>query len=78
MASTKIPTKLQKVIEEVDEISNCIDQLRDSCESLRKEIQESLSQDDKIRELQTIINKINESEKTLFYLNALKSAKDVR
>ena len=69
---------MKKAIEEVEEISNSIERLRESCESLQKEIQESLNQDDKMTELQAIVNKISELEKALFFLNALKSAKDIR
>lgn len=78
MASTKIPLLVQKAIAEANEIISNISELKNSCKSLQKEIQESLNKDEKMVEFESLLNKINELEKSLFYLNTLQSVQEIR
>lgn len=78
MASAKIPLLVEKAIADVNDITNRIYELKSSCRLLQKEIQESLKKDDKMLEYESLLNKINELEKSLFYLNTLQSVQEIR
>lgn len=78
MASKKIPLLVEKAIGEVNDITSSIYELKNSCQLLQNEIRESLNKDDKMVEYESLLNKINELEKTLFYLNTLQSVQEIR
>ncbi|XP_043478582.1 RAD50-interacting protein 1 [Leptopilina heterotoma] len=77
LASAKIPLLVEKSIADVNDMTNRIYELKSSCRLLQKEIQESLKKDDKMLEYESLLNKINELEKSLFYLNTLQSVQEI-
>lgn len=78
MASTEAPSKVKAVIESVEKIGIEIEQLQVSSGELSENIQEALHENDKNLELQDIVNKIGQLDKTLSYLNFVKCIEDIR
>ncbi|XP_011865404.1 PREDICTED: RAD50-interacting protein 1 isoform X1 [Vollenhovia emeryi] len=68
MASTTAPSKVKAVVESVEHINGEVEQLEETCLRLSKEIEEMFSENDKNLELQKIIDKIGQLDKSLSYL----------
>ncbi|KAH0947271.1 hypothetical protein HN011_011032 [Eciton burchellii] len=68
MVSNTATSKVKAVIENVEHISNEVEQLQGISTNLNKNIKETLSENDKNLELQEVIDQIGQLDKTLSYL----------
>jgi len=78
MASTTAPSKVKPVIENVERISCEIEQLQESSATLRKQIEETFNENDKNLELQGVIDRIGQLDKSLSYLCFIKYIENIR
>lgn len=78
LASSEAPSKIQEAVEEVNQIVKCINDMRESCESVSLSIEERLQQENKTSELQTIIDDITYLERSSLYLQFVKFIEDLR
>ncbi|XP_071578297.1 RAD50-interacting protein 1 isoform X2 [Temnothorax nylanderi] len=68
MASTTAPSKVKAVVENVECVNCEVKQLQKTCLDLSKMIEETFSENDKNLELQEVIDKIGQLDKSLSYL----------
>ncbi|KAL6261949.1 hypothetical protein P5V15_007033 [Pogonomyrmex californicus] len=68
MASTTTPSKVKAVIEDVEHVSCEVEQLQKTCTDLKKKIKETFNENDTNLELQEVIDKIGQLDKSLSYL----------
>ncbi|XP_077256575.1 RAD50 interactor 1 isoform X1 [Temnothorax americanus] len=68
MASTTAPSKVKAVVENVECVNCEVNQLQKTCLDLSKMIEETFSENDKNLELQEVIDKIGQLDKSLSYL----------
>lgn len=78
MASTTAPSKVKAVVESVEHIKDQADQLQEISTDLNKKIKEAFSENDKNLELQEIIDKIGQLDKSLSYLYFIKYIENIR
>ncbi|XP_039306850.1 RAD50-interacting protein 1 isoform X1 [Solenopsis invicta] len=72
MASTTTPSKVKMVVENVEYVNYEVEQLQEICLKLSKRIDETFGKNDKNLELQEIIDKIGQLDKSLSYLYFVK------
>ncbi|XP_012220909.1 RAD50-interacting protein 1 [Linepithema humile] len=77
MVSTTAPSKVKPVIENVDRISCEIEQLQESSRTLGQQIEETFNENDKNLELQGVIDKIGQLDKSLSYLYFIKYIENI-
>ncbi|XP_032669239.1 RAD50-interacting protein 1 isoform X2 [Odontomachus brunneus] len=77
MASTTAPSKVKAVVESVEHIKGEADQLQEISTDLNKKIKEAFSENDKNLELQEIIDKIGQLDKSLSYLYFIKYIENI-
>ncbi|XP_058796896.1 RAD50-interacting protein 1 [Phymastichus coffea] len=77
LASSEAPSKIQEGVEEVDLIVHCIDEVKENCKITSMEIVERLSQENKISELQNVIDDISYLERSSLYLQFVKFIEDL-
>jgi len=78
MVSNTAPSKVKAVIENVEHISNEVEQLQGISINLNKNIKETLSENDKNLELQEVIDQIGQLDKTLSYLYFIEHIENLR
>jgi len=78
MVSTTAPSEVKAVIENVEHISNEVEQLQGVSSNLSKNIKETLSENDKNLELQEVIDQIGQLDKTLSYLYFIEHIENLR
>ncbi|XP_029170005.1 RAD50-interacting protein 1 isoform X2 [Nylanderia fulva] len=77
MASTTAPSKVKRVIENVERISEEVYLLHNYCADLTKKIEETFSENDKNIMLQESIDKIGQLDKSLSYLYFIKYIENI-
>lgn len=78
MASTTAPSKVKAVVENVIRIQGEANQLQEISADLIGKIKEAFSENDKNLELQEIIDKIGQLDKSLSYLYFIKYIENIR
>lgn len=78
MTSTTTPSKVKAFVENVEQINNEIEQLRDIAADLEKKFEETFSENEKNLQLQEIIDKIGQLDKSLSYVYFIKHIEDIR
>jgi small-conductance mechanosensitive channel len=78
MVSNTATSKVKAVIENVEHISNEVEQLQGISTNLNKNIKETLSENDKNLELQEVIDQIGQLDKTLSYLYFIEHIENLR
>lgn len=78
MASSTAPSKVKAVVEDVIYIQGKADQLQEISADFNKQIKEAFSENDKNLELQEIIDKIGQLDKSLSYLFFVKYIENIR
>ncbi|XP_036144910.1 RAD50-interacting protein 1 isoform X2 [Monomorium pharaonis] len=68
MASTTTPSKVKMVIENAEYVNCEVEQLQGICLALSNRIEKTFDKNDKNLELQDVINKIGQLDKSLFYI----------
>ncbi|OXU27588.1 hypothetical protein TSAR_000182 [Trichomalopsis sarcophagae] len=77
LASSEAPSKIQEAVQEVTQIVKCINDMKESCQSVSSSIEERLQQENKTSELQTIIDDISYLERSSLYLQFVKFIEDL-
>lgn len=78
MASTTAPSKVKAVVENVERVNDEVKQLQDTCLNLSKIIGETFNENDKNLELQEVIDKIGQLDKSLSYLYFIRYIENIR
>ena len=78
MASTTTPSKVKAVIENVECVNFEVEQLQEICLDLNKMIKETFSENDKNLELQEVVDKISQLDKSLSYLYFIRYVENIR
>lgn len=78
MASTTAPSKVKAVVENVERVNCQVEQLQETCLDLSKIIEEEFSEKDKNLELQEVIDKIGQLDKSLSYLYFIRYVENIR
>ncbi|KYN33382.1 RAD50-interacting protein 1, partial [Trachymyrmex septentrionalis] len=77
MASTTAPSKVKAVVENVECVNFEVEQLQEICLNLSKRIKETFSENDKNLELQEVVDKISQLDKSLSYLYFIKYVENI-
>lgn len=77
MASTTAPSKVKAVVEHVERVNCEVEQLQETCLNLSKMIEETFSENDKNLELQEVIDKIGQLDKSLSYLHFIRHIENI-
>ncbi|XP_015111807.1 RAD50-interacting protein 1 [Diachasma alloeum] len=77
MASTEAPSKVKAAVENVESIRTQYELQIEEATKLSKTINQVLDDDTKAAEVQKVVDKINELERTLSYLKLLKYLEDI-
>ena len=78
MASTTTPSKVKAVIENVECVNFEVEQLQEICLDLNKMIKETFNENDKNLELQEVVDKISQLDKSLSYLYFIRYVENIR
>lgn len=78
MASTTAPSKVKAVVENVECVNFEVEQLQEICLDLSKMIEETFSENDKNLELQEVVDKISQLDKSLSYLYFIRYVENIR
>ncbi|KYN11646.1 RAD50-interacting protein 1, partial [Trachymyrmex cornetzi] len=77
MASTTAPSKVKAVVENVECVNFEVEQLQEICLDLGKMIKETFSENDKNLELQEVVDKISQLDKSLSYLYFIRYVENI-
>ncbi|XP_020288667.1 RAD50-interacting protein 1 isoform X2 [Pseudomyrmex gracilis] len=77
LTSTTTPSKVKAFVENIEHINNEIEQLRDTAADLEKKFEETFSENEKNLQLQEIIDKIGQLDKSLSYAYFIKHIEDI-
>lgn len=77
MASTTAPSKVKAVIESVERVGCEVEQLQETTTELGRSIEETFSKSDKNLELQEVIDKIGQLDKSLSYLRFVRYIENI-
>ncbi|XP_036144911.1 RAD50-interacting protein 1 isoform X3 [Monomorium pharaonis] len=78
MASTTTPSKVKMVIENAEYVNCEVEQLQGICLALSNRIEKTFDKNDKNLELQDVINKIGQLDKSLFYIYFVRYIENMR